>query len=111
MTRMSRISRALNNSRPAIFSSYCIFAAFSAYFCMYAFRKPFTAATFDGVELWGIDYKPILIASQLLGYTLSKLIGIKIISEMPESRRAVTLVALIGVAQLTLLGCALVPAQ
>ena len=110
MTRMSRISRALNNSRPAFFSSYCIFAAFSAYFCMYAFRKPFTAATFDGAELWGIDYKPILIASQLLGYTLSKLIGIKIISEMPESRRAVTLVALIGVAQLTLLGFALVPA-
>jgi hypothetical protein len=28
---------------------------------MYAFRKPFTAATFDQQSLWGIDYKIVLI--------------------------------------------------
>ena len=76
---------------------------------MYAFRKPFTAATFNDVDLWGIHFKPVLIAAQLLGYTISKFVGIKVISEMKESRRAVTLVALIGLAELALLGFAIIP--
>ena len=29
------------------------FAAFATYFCMYAFRKPFTAATYDDEVLFG----------------------------------------------------------
>ena len=36
-------------------------AAFITYLSMYAFRKPFTAATFDQLSLWGIDYKILLI--------------------------------------------------
>jgi hypothetical protein len=28
-----------------VFSAWCLVAAFGTYFCMYAFRKPFTAAT------------------------------------------------------------------
>jgi hypothetical protein len=28
-------------------------AAFCTYFCMYAFRKPFTAGTFEGMTVWG----------------------------------------------------------
>ena len=55
-------------------------ATFITYLSMYAFRKPFSAATFDGLSLWGIDYKILLIISQLIGYTISKYLGIKIIS-------------------------------
>ena len=33
------------------------FAAFITYLSMYAFRKPFTAATFDQLSLWGISEK------------------------------------------------------
>ena len=36
-------------------------AAFAAYFCMYAFRKPFTAATFEGLSLWGLGFKTVLV--------------------------------------------------
>ncbi len=84
-------------------------AAFCTYFCMYAFRKPFTAATLDGQEYFGLGLKSVLVMSQLAGYMLSKFIGIKVISEMPRSRRAVSIVGLILFAELALVGYALVP--
>ncbi len=53
------------------FVLFAAIAAFITYLSMYAFRKPFSAGTFDGLFLWGIDYKILLIISQLIGYTLS----------------------------------------
>ena len=38
---------------------------------MYAFRKPFTAGTYQGLSLFGVDYKVSLIILQLIGYALS----------------------------------------
>lgn len=86
-------------------------AAFSAYFCMYAFRKPFTAATFDGQDFFGLDLKTSLVLSQLLGYTLSKFIGIKVVSEMKGQHRAVAILMLIGLAELALVGFAFLPSS
>lgn len=86
------------------------FASFGAYFCMYAFRKPFTVATFENLSYWGVDYKILLIIAQVLGYTLSKFIGIKVISEMKSSKRIYYLIGFILVAELALLGFAIVPA-
>lgn len=103
------ISQKLAKAHPTAFSSYCIVAAFSAYFCMYAFRKPFTAGAFEDTMLWGIGYKTILVISQVIGYTLSKFIGIKVISEMPAAKRGRTILALIGIAHAALLLFALVP--
>lgn len=84
-------------------------AAFGAYFCMYAFRKPFSVATFEGMEIWNIDYKIILIIAQVLGYALSKFIGIKVVSELKTNQRAYYLVGLILMAELALVLFALVP--
>lgn len=81
-------------------------AAFAAYFCMYAFRKPFTAATFEGLSLWGLGFKTVLVLSQLLGYTLSKFIGIKVISEMRSEYRGLAIIGLIMIAELSLVGFA-----
>ena len=57
---------------------------------MYAFRKPFSAATFAwyraGSSRWTI--KIALVIAQVVGYALSKLIGIKVISELDPGRRA-----------------------
>ena len=108
-SRSTWISHRLAQASPQTFSAYCIVAAFSTYFCMYAFRKPFTAGTFEDVWLWGIGYKTILVASQVSGYTLSKFLGVKFVSEMPASRRAVGILTLIGAAQLALALFALVP--
>jgi MFS family permease len=85
-------------------------AAFGTYFCMYAFRKPFTVATFDNLSFWGIDYKILLILAQVLGYTLSKFLGIKIISELKSSKRTLYLIGFILISELALLGFALAPA-
>jgi hypothetical protein len=76
---------------------------------MYAFRKPFTAATFQGQEFLGLGFKTVLVISQLTGYMLSKFIGIKVISEMRREYRAATIVGLILVAELALVGFAFLP--
>jgi hypothetical protein len=75
-------------------------AAFSAYFSMYAFRRPFTAATFEGQVFAGgvIGLKTALILSQILGYTISKYIGVKICSEANATRRGPLLLGLIAMA-------------
>ncbi len=81
------------------------FAAFGAYFCMYAFRKPFTVATFEGAAaIGGLDFKVALVIAQVMGYALSKFIGIKVISELPPGRRALFFVALIVWAEAALIG-------
>ncbi|MEA9414206.1 DUF5690 family protein [Flavobacterium sp. PL02] len=85
-------------------------AAFGTYFCMYAFRKPFTVATFDNLSFWGIDYKILLILAQVLGYTCSKFLGIKIISELKSSKRTFYLIGFILISELALLGFAVTPA-
>jgi hypothetical protein len=84
-------------------------AAFGTYFCMYGFRKPFTAAEFAGATAWGIDFKTLLVTSQVLGYMLSKFVGIKVISEMQPHRRAVLILALVGMAEAALVLFGLVP--
>lgn len=88
---------------------WAVAAAFGCYFCMYAFRKPFTAAAFADTTLWGVGFKTVLVTAQVSGYMLSKFIGIKVISEMPPQRRAVTLLGLIVVAEIALLLFAVLP--
>ncbi|HVV99706.1 MAG TPA: DUF5690 family protein, partial [Planctomycetaceae bacterium] len=85
-------------------------AAFCTYFCVYAFRKPFTAGTFEGQELFGFALKAILVIAQLLGYMASKFIGIRVISETRREYRALALIALVLVSELALVGFEFVPA-
>lgn len=90
-------------------SVWCIIAAFGTYFCMYAFRKPFTAGQYGDATLGGIAFKTVLVTSQVLGYMLSKFIGIKVIAEMPPKGRARAILVLIGLAEVALLLFAVVP--
>lgn len=85
-------------------------SAFGCYTSMYAFRKAFAAATFHGPEFFHVEYKIWLVIAQIIGYTLSKFYGIKLVSETSSSRRALSILVLIGMAWLALLGFALVPA-
>lgn len=95
-------------STPAV-AAWAVIAAFGTYFCMYVFRKPFTAASFEGGAVWGIEEKTALVTTQVIGYMLSKFIGIRVIAEMPPGRRAVALLGLIGSAEAALIGFAVVP--
>lgn len=102
----------LERATPLAFTIVAGLAGFCAYFSMYAFRKPFAAAAFEGVDGWSfaIDYKIALVMAQVAGYALSKMIGVKVISEIAPARRGLAILALIGASWLALVLFAVTPA-
>lgn len=84
-------------------------AALLSYALVYALRKPFTAATFDGLDFLGMDYKTATSIIQIAGYVLSKFLGIKWISELKRENRLRFIIASVSVAELSLLAFALLP--
>jgi len=107
------LSQWLERAPSPLFVSYAVVVAFSTYFCMYAFRKPFTAAKFEGLSFFGteIELKTAIVISQIIGYALSKFIGIKICSEASGGRRARLLIGLVLCAEAALVLFALLPAN
>lgn len=107
VTRRPTTSALLARS-PMALSCWAVVAAFGVYFCTYAFRKPWTAATFADATVWGVAEKSVLLVAQILGYMLAKVVGIRVIAEMPPHRRAVGIVLLVGGAEafLVLFGAA-----
>ena len=100
--KQSRISSWLSGAPAWQFSIYAMGFAFLTYFCMYAFRKPFGAATFEGLEfLWGIKLKTAFVVGQIIGYTQSKYYGCKYCSEIGRSQQAKALVLMIVIALFT----------
>jgi hypothetical protein len=90
---------------------FAMTAAFATYFCMYAFRKPFAAAEFRGLSFFGthVTLKTAFVISQVVGYTVSKYLGVKFCSEMTRGRRAMALVILILAAEVSLVLFAVLP--
>lgn len=62
-------------------------AALLSYSLVYALRKPYTAASFEGLTFLGSDYKVAVTTIQILGYVIAKFFGIKIISELKKEKR------------------------
>lgn len=104
-----KVQHLLQKLPVVVFVFYVSFAAFSVYTCMYGFRKPYTAASYDGYFLFGISYKVVLVIAQVVGYVLSKIYGIKFIATMQPEKRSITIIQLIIVAWLSLLLFAIVP--
>lgn len=108
----SPLRRWLERSGVVPFSVFAIAAAFTAYFSMYAFRKPFAAGEYAGEMFTGeLTLKTALIICQVFGYALSKWLGIKYVSELKPKYRAVALIILIAIAHLALLLFAVVPTR
>jgi hypothetical protein len=104
-----RITRWLARTSPGWFAAYAVMVAFTTYFAMYSFRKPFAAAHYAGARFWIIDLKDAFIISQLAGYAFSKFLGIKFNSELPARKRAWALVGLILFAEAALVLFAVLP--
>lgn len=94
---------SLFTRRQLLTALYAALIAFLTYASVYAYRKPFTVATFEGIRFWGVSYQTLLIISQGVGYMLSKFYGIKFISELKRLGRWRTSAVLIGIAWLSLL--------
>ena len=87
-----------------ISSIYIAVICFLTYACVYAFRKPFTVGFYtDQPSYWGIDFKNVLVISQVLGYAISKVIGIKFVSELKKVGRGKILLFLILLSWIPLL--------
>jgi hypothetical protein len=110
----NRITTRLER-HPVGFAAFASVAAFAAYFCMYGFRKPFTAATYEGTALGItvggglIEAKTIFVIAQIFGYCTSKYLGTKICSEVRHERLGLALTGAIVFALLSLLGFAVLP--
>jgi hypothetical protein len=106
-----RVSRWLARASPGLFAAYAVTMAFATYFAMYSYRKPFAAAAYAGEHFGGLELKSALIISQIAGYALSKMLGVKFNSEMAPGRRAWALVALIVWAEAALVAFAVLPPE
>lgn len=110
MVKISRLSNHLERISPFQLSLFAGLMGFLTYSCMYSFRKPFAAATFEGAEFLGMDLKVWLILAQTLGYMSSKFFGVKFISELNDKKRAWLILKLVLISWTALLGFAVFPA-
>lgn len=89
---------------------YAALIAFCLYSSLFAFRKAFNVAAFEGFSLAGLNYKIILVITQVAGYMASKFYGIKFIASMKRIGRGRLILILAGVAWLSWLAFGLIPA-
>src|ERR1700753_202480 len=100
-----KLQHALERANPIVFTVFAGLAGFVGYFCMYAFRKPFSVALYTEVAGWHftLDYTIAWVISKVLGYALSKLIGEKEIAEIRQQRRAAAILGLITISWVALI--------
>ncbi len=84
-------------------------AAFSTYLCFYPFRRAYTAATYEDLYYWGVHYKILIITAQVLGFAISKGIGVKIVAEMQPKNRARSLLVITALSCVFMVFFAIVP--
>lgn len=109
LTTESLITRRLRFSNAFWFTLYASISGFCLYTCVYAFRKTFTAATFEDLTYLNVSYKVWLITFQVVGYGLAKFAGIRIISELKAHRRAGGILLMVAIAGVSWLFFAIVP--
>ena len=88
---------------------YAAVVVFLAYTMIFGFRKSYTVCTFDGLQFFGLNYKIILVLSQMIGYLLAKFYGIKFISELKRFGRYKIILLLVGIAWAAWLCFAIIP--
>ncbi|MBL7863102.1 MAG: hypothetical protein JNJ65_18210 [Cyclobacteriaceae bacterium] len=91
------------------FSLYVSITAFCLYTCIFALRKTFGVATYENLAVWGADFKVWMVIFQVIGYMLSKFIGIKVVSELGAHARAKGILLMVSIATLSWLFFAITP--
>ena len=85
-----RITAWLETAPTGVLTAYAVCFSFATYFAMFAFRKPFAAASYEGASWFGgtVGLKSALVIGQVAGYGFAKFIGMKFISETRRRWRA-----------------------
>jgi hypothetical protein len=105
----NEINKFINkNSFNATF--FAAITAFFTYMCFYPFRRAYTAATYEELSFLGVNFKILMITAQVLGFAVSKGLGIKYLSEMLPQNRSRNLLIMIVLSWFCYLFFALIPA-
>jgi MFS family permease len=106
----NRITKWVESRTGFWFAFYASASAFCLYTCIFALRKAFGVATYEGLTFAGHSFKVWMVVFQVLGYMLSKFIGIKVVSELNPSSRASGILIMTSVASLSWFFFAITPA-
>lgn len=114
MEKSKGLKGILEKNGPLATVIFASLATFLTYSCMYAYRKAFAAYGYKdapGFDFFGseLTFKTVIVIAQVIGYTLSKFLGIKIISEASSAHRQRMILIIISLAWVSLAGFALVP--
>jgi hypothetical protein len=104
------LSKRISNLPNFVQTLFAAVASFCTYLCFYPFRRAYTAATFEELYFWGVHFKILIITAQVLGFAVSKGIGVKIVSEMKPENRAKGLLLFTGLSWICMLFFGLTPA-
>ena len=107
--KQTNLNAATRNMPDWLFVLWAGGTALLSYSLVYALRKPFTAAEFDGLEVAGMDYKIVVSIIQLVGYVCAKLLGIKYISELKPEGRLKFIIGSAALSEVSLLAFGLLP--
>jgi hypothetical protein len=109
LTTEHAITRWLRQANPLWFTLYASVSSFCLYTCIFALRKTFGVATYEGLSFAGVDFKVWMVISQVIGYMLSKFIGIKVVSELSAHSRARGILLMVTIASISWLFFAITP--
>ncbi len=108
-TNLHPITRWLQTTNGFWFSLYTAVSAFCLYTCIFSLRKTFGVATYENMSVGGVDFKVWMVIFQVLGYMLSKFIGIKVVSELGAHSRFKGILLMVSIASLSWLFFAITP--
>lgn len=103
------LKKQLSKAPLYVLAIYASLLIFLLYTCCYAYRKPFTAALYEGETLFGFDLKILYVLSEIIGYALSKFIGVHILPSMQKHRRVYYIIGLLTFSELSWLGFGFLP--
>lgn len=104
------IQERLSKSPLWVLAIYASVLIFLMYTCAYAYRKPFTTAIYEDQYLWGVNVKILYVLSEIIGYALSKFIGVRVLPSMKAHQRIYYIIGLLSFSEIALLGFAVLPA-
>ena len=110
ISKFPNLRTAASNMPDWLFVLWAGGTALLSYSLVYALRKPFTAAEFDGLQVVGMDYKIVVSIIQLIGYVCAKMLGIKYISELKPEGRLKFIVGSAALSEVSLVAFGLLPA-
>lgn len=103
------IKKQLSKAPLYVLAIYASLLIFLLYTCCYAYRKPFTAALYEGETLFGFDLKILYVLSEIIGYALSKFVGVHILPSMQKHQRMYYIIGLLTFSELSWLGFGFLP--